>query len=241
LADPGLELEFRCTDDASLFVAGSGTVATLTLDSVVPVTDGGLVVYCDVEGAPPDPVIELLSGRPDVTTARRIDGGDDAWTLEVTATGGSVLFPLIAFGADVRSLTAAEGSCSVIARVDAETDVRALTERVRESYPATELAAKRNLDDADGSDLVPRGSRGRAHGAPAGGAGAGSPRWLLRVAPGGDRQRGGRGPRHRVLDAPRLPPESRVQARRRAVRIGAAAPGGDDGVSRAAAGTTLAT
>ena len=150
VADTHVELDFRSTDRNALLVAlAEETGVEWTLEGLVPAADGDLVAYLSADdGADPG----AAAAHAGVTDARELatDGGT---TLEVTAAEGMLAHPLVEFGANVRSATAADGSCRLVAEVAPEADVRAVVERLREAFPETELLAKREVEPTEETAL----------------------------------------------------------------------------------------
>jgi len=159
VADTRVELDFRSTDGDALLVAlAEETGAEWTLDGLVPADEGDLVAYLSAEDGT-DPAV--AAAHPGVTDARELatDGGT---ALEVTATEGMLAHPLVEFGANVRTATAADGSCRLVAEISPEADVRAVVERLGEAFPETELQARREVEPTgegalpDQADLTDR-------------------------------------------------------------------------------------
>ncbi|WP_159904437.1 histidine kinase N-terminal 7TM domain-containing protein [Salinirussus salinus] len=159
VADTHVELDFRSTDGDALLVALAGeTGVEWTLDGLVPADDGDLIAYLSTdEGVDAAAAVS----HPGVVDTRRLatDGGT---TLEVTAAEGMLAHPLVEFGANVRTATAADGSCRLVAEISPEANVRAVVERLQEEFPETELLAKREVEPTgeaalpDEADLTDR-------------------------------------------------------------------------------------
>ncbi len=157
-ADAVLELELSCEDGPSPLVALSAAAdCRLTLDGLVPAGGRGLLAYCSVEGGEPAAVREAAADAPGVEGARAIGDGagpagggagarDDEGVVELSLAGGSLLAPLVAYGANVTDATAEGGRCRITAEVATDADVRELVERVQRDVPAAELVRKRELE-----------------------------------------------------------------------------------------------
>jgi hypothetical protein len=138
LSDATVELEFVC--ESAVLAAASGDVGcTITADGLAPAGDGSLVTYCHVDGAEPEPVAISLDEDPRVESPHVVD----AQVCECRLSGGSLMFPLREFGADIESVRAEGGQCVVTAHVSAEVDVRRVVERVQSEFPDADLHAKR--------------------------------------------------------------------------------------------------
>ncbi len=144
VADTHVELDFRSTDrDALLVALAEATGTEWHLDGLVPADEGDLVAYLSTDDGADSAA--AAASHPGVTDARELatDGGT---TLEVTASEGMLAHPLVEFGANVRTATAVDGSCRLVAEVSPEANVRAVVERLREAFPETELRAKREVE-----------------------------------------------------------------------------------------------
>ena len=143
VADTHVELDFRSTDrDALLVALTEETGAEWTLDGLVPADEGDLIAYLSADNGADPAAADAHSGVVDARTLTT-DGGT---ALEVTATEGMLAHPLVEFGANVRTATAADGSCRLVAEVSPEANVRAVVERLSEAFPETELLAKREVE-----------------------------------------------------------------------------------------------
>jgi len=154
LAETAVELEFASADDL-LAVVSEETDCSLTVEGVVPAGGGSLVLYCRLEDPETDAdVAGALEVDPDVETVRKM--GETL--LEVRLSGGSLALPLYEYGTELVSARASEGRCTVVVRTSADTDVRAVVERVQADFPDAELRAKRQQGgERPDEELVPEG------------------------------------------------------------------------------------
>jgi len=159
LSDSRVEVDLQTTDDDALLVALAGETDTAwTLDGLVPATEGDLLAYCSTDADGTDTTteracVEAAATHPGVSEVREIatDGGT---TLEVRAESGTVAHPLLEFGANVTDATASDGRCRVSAELAPDANVRAVVDRVRESFAGTELLARREVEPTD-QDAIP--------------------------------------------------------------------------------------
>jgi predicted DNA binding protein len=154
LADAVTELTFQCPDAALAEVAGNA-VCQLSLEGLVPASDGKMLVYCHTDGSAQH-VVDTASGIEGVADTRMIDDADNM--VEFTLTDRSALLVLSEGGTNVRTAEATEEEYQVVVEVASGTDIRALTERVREHCPGATLAAKRDLDrstETGQRDVIP--------------------------------------------------------------------------------------
>lgn len=152
VADSRIEIDVQSTDEEALLVAlAAETDAEWTLDGLVPATEGDLVAYlsadADVAG------VDEAAAHPGVSDVRPLatDGGT---TLEVRANRGMLAHPVVEYGANVRTATATDGRCRMAVELAPDANVRAVVERLRERFPATELLAKREVEPPD-RDVLP--------------------------------------------------------------------------------------
>ncbi|MFC7131804.1 MULTISPECIES: histidine kinase N-terminal 7TM domain-containing protein [Salinibaculum] len=145
LSDAVVELEFRSTDPGDVFVVLSEQAGPCTLDGIVPGEGGALLAYVTVDDATAAEVQRVVDAASGVPEARTVSE-NGATTVEVSLTSGSLCCPLVEYGANVRSAEATDGECRLVAEVSPESDVRSVVEHVTESFPETELRAKRELE-----------------------------------------------------------------------------------------------
>ncbi len=147
VADAVTELEFDVSGtDAVLPRASAAADCGIDVAGTAAGDDGTMVAYLRVEGAEAAAVTPFLADSDDVTDVRVVSETDPT-VLEVTLTGGSILFPLREYGASLEALTAASGDGTVVVTVSPDADVRTVVERVERDYPGASLAAKRRRDD----------------------------------------------------------------------------------------------
>lgn len=146
-AETVLELELACSDRASFFVDASARAGcTFDLEGIVPAAEGVFLVYQSVTGATPERVRESAADAPGITSTRLISENDDGNLFEFGITDGSILAPVLTYGANVRSARVESGQCHLVCDVAPDTDVRVLIEQLQDEFPNTDLLAKRELD-----------------------------------------------------------------------------------------------
>jgi PAS domain-containing protein len=151
VSDSRVELDLQSTDDDGLLVAlATQTDSDWQLDGLVPADDGDLLLY--LSGSNGETGADVAAAHAGVTEVRPL-ATDGNTSLEVTASAGTLAHPLVEFGANVRTATAADGSCRLTAEVSPDTNVRAAVGRVTDSFPDTELVAKREVDPTDDTAL----------------------------------------------------------------------------------------
>ena len=143
-----IELELRHPDERDALVdAAARADCRFSLDGMVPVSGERSVAYLRVADAPVEAAAEALAEASDgdVRTIRTSTGGDGG-VLEWTVAGDSLLAWLGDHGATVTGITADDTAATYTVEMASDTDVRTLLDRVEHAFPATWLAAKRELD-----------------------------------------------------------------------------------------------
>jgi len=122
----------------------------------VPQSDGNTRVFFSTSGTP-DSAIQAVA--EDVPSIQRLDhiSDDDGDTetgenrFEMTVSGPTIPSTLIECGAVARSLQVTDSSTRVVVELPDTTDVRTFIDRLEETYPDTELIARRDKERADRS------------------------------------------------------------------------------------------
>lgn len=145
-AQTSIELEFQLHDRELFFVRASGDAACrVALAEMVHRSDGRLLEYFTVEGAPADRVLDAAAAASAIDDARLIRDGDGEGLFEFVVSGPCVGGTLADAGAVVRDVVAEHGVGRVVADVPSHADVRNVVETVRQRHDA-ELVARRERD-----------------------------------------------------------------------------------------------
>jgi predicted DNA binding protein/PAS domain-containing protein len=151
LSDSRVEVDLSSTDEGALLVALSEATGTeWALDGLVPATEGELLAYLSTDAE--DAGVDAARGHAGVSDVRTVATGGGT-TLEVRAGGGMLANPLLECGANVVDATASDGRCELTVELSSDTAVRAVVNRVRGSFPGTDLRAKREVEPTDGEPL----------------------------------------------------------------------------------------
>jgi predicted DNA binding protein/PAS domain-containing protein len=151
LSDSRVEVDLSSTDEGALLVALSEATGTeWALDGLVPTTEGELLAYLSTDAE--DAGVDAARGHAGVSDVRTVATGGGT-TLEVRAGGGMLANPLLECGANVVDATASDGRCELTVELSSDTAVRAVVDRVRGSFPGTDLRAKREVEPTDGEPL----------------------------------------------------------------------------------------
>jgi len=152
LADTVSELKFLVRDPRAFPVATSAELDCIWTLEAITLSEHD--TYChrfSVENMAADDLRNVCENH---TTESRgtvtIDEFDSRCTVEYY-TGQSVFTQLLESGAVIRSARAENGQLRLVAETDSETDIRTLIERFTDTYPKTELLAKRDRNRTVGS------------------------------------------------------------------------------------------
>jgi predicted DNA binding protein len=144
LADAVVEVEIQVTDTAATFVRVSHELGcTATVEGVVPLSEGTLLCYVNVEGADAAAFEAAIADTDAVTLNRIVDDRVDGCLLELSVTDDSPVLTLAERGASVPSATFDEGTGRIVAEVAPDEDLREVVESVSTQFDDSALLAKR--------------------------------------------------------------------------------------------------
>lgn len=147
LAETATELTFEITDENPFFVAASRDFeCRLSLEGLVPLESGRLLVYVSAEGVSPPSLQDRATESTEVETCRTITETDDGGVFEFRVSEGSAVLTLVDYGAAVRSAVADEGKARVTAEITPETDPQTIQNGLQDVCPSATLLSKRDLD-----------------------------------------------------------------------------------------------
>ena len=147
LSDTVVELEFELDEPNSPYAAASAQLGcSIRLEGMAAGPNGSLVFYNTLWGADPEEFIDLTTEWDAVESARLVSEHDEAYLLEFTVSGSSVVIMLSEYGVKTNAAITEDGTTRIVAEVPPETDVRKIVERIREEYPTVELIAKRERE-----------------------------------------------------------------------------------------------
>ena len=146
-AGSAVELELEIRDRDCFFVEASAAAdCVVELEHLVNRSDGRLLEYFSVEGAPPDRVLSMVEDSAAIDEARLVSRGVDGGLFEFVVSGPCVTTTLADTGAIARSVSAESGVGDILADVPAHIDVRRVVEQFRRQHPKSTLSACRNSD-----------------------------------------------------------------------------------------------
>ncbi|WP_436930157.1 bacterio-opsin activator domain-containing protein [Halosimplex halobium] len=159
VADRVTELRLAVDDDRHFFSALSAALdCEVAFEGATVQADETFRYYLTVAGADPDDVLGFADGFDGVESARVVSVGPDGeCLLEATLDAGSAFGVVASHGGAVRSASAADGNCEIVAELPVAADVRAVVEALREAFDGIEVRAQRDRDRS-GTGSVPSGA-----------------------------------------------------------------------------------
>lgn len=157
-ADAIVELELQSRDISDPLVAVTDeTDARVTVTGLVPNGDASHLAYARIENGASTAVVERLQGAEDAIADTDVVRTEEAdGMLQWSVPDESLLKTLMDQGTNVLEATAAHGVFECTVEVASGTDARTLVERVQESFPDTELLARRERErPVDRADSLP--------------------------------------------------------------------------------------
>ncbi|AUX10832.1 bacterio-opsin activator HTH domain protein [Halalkaliarchaeum desulfuricum] len=140
-------MEFEVRDRDCFFIEASGVAGCrVRLEHLVRRSDGKLLEYFTVDGAPTDRVLSLAADAPGIVDARLVNRGVDGGLFEFVVSGPCVTTTLADSGAIARSVAAEDGVGHVVASVPPHVDVRSVVETFRDRHACVDLVARRDAD-----------------------------------------------------------------------------------------------
>jgi len=146
LADRITELEVVLRDDTEPLSAIAGRLERrLAVRAVVPRTSGGSTAFCAVEGDVDDAMCDAVESLPAVDSVSVVKRGDDG-VLEIGVSEPTVAETIADHGGVLRSLTPVDDRTRLVIELGEPVDVRSFVQHVEQTYPGTELVARRQRD-----------------------------------------------------------------------------------------------
>lgn len=137
------ELEFEVRDRECFFISISNRMGCyVELEEMIQRSDGRLLEFFTVEGAPPDEVLTVAEDAPGIDDARAVRENDDSGLFELVVSGPCVAASLADTGSVARTVSASDGRGRVTAEVPPHVEIRTVVESFRENHPESELLAR---------------------------------------------------------------------------------------------------
>ncbi|WP_332897690.1 bacterio-opsin activator domain-containing protein [Haladaptatus sp. CMSO5] len=142
--DSVIELEFEITDENAVFAKlAREAPCHIEIHQLVTRNDGGLVLYCEVSGAPADRVEQTARAFPEVTTLRRIREDNGTALFEFNVSAPSATKSLMDLGGQITRTVSEDGVTRIVVEFAPEADIHAAVHAVSDIYPNATLTAKR--------------------------------------------------------------------------------------------------
>jgi predicted DNA binding protein len=143
-----VELVFSFRDERCFFIAASERAGCEFVgERAVHRSDGNMLEFFTVRGAPPETVLDIAADLPSVQDARVVSEHADSALMEFVVTGPCVAATLASTDAVIREVRATDGEARVVADVSPHGDVREVVDRVFERHGDVRLLSKRTLGD----------------------------------------------------------------------------------------------
>ncbi|SIR83388.1 PAS domain S-box-containing protein [Haladaptatus litoreus] len=147
IADSVVEAEFAFRSADLFFVdIAKQTGADIEYLQSTNRDDGSVVSFFSVRGASPDDVIAAVEDRESVTEARLVAENDGEALFEFVLPSGTLVSTMSEYGGKTQAISATPNDSRVVVEFPQEADVRGLVERLKQSYPGTELLAYRHRE-----------------------------------------------------------------------------------------------
>lgn len=141
------EVEFRIRDTECFFIEASDRLqCRVSLEHFINRSDGRLLEYFTIEGAPTDRVLSMATGTAGIDDARLVSRGIDSGVFEFVVSGPCVTTTLADTGAVAQSVSARDGVGTVVASVPPHAPVRGVVEAFCERYSNVDLVARHDAD-----------------------------------------------------------------------------------------------
>lgn len=160
-----LELTIAEADDVLSRLARDADCA-IEYGGIVPQPDGTARLFFETSGATVAAVTAVADAAPSMHRLERIgardgessdgesDDGDGVYRFEATVSGPTIPSTIVECGAIPRSITVTAAEVAVVVELPATTDVRTFVDRFEETYPETDLIARRDKERSDRSPVA---------------------------------------------------------------------------------------
>ncbi|MFB6188435.1 MAG: bacterio-opsin activator domain-containing protein, partial [Halapricum sp.] len=147
VADEAVELtvDIRGIDHV-LVEATIETDAAITIEGIVPQSDGSTLVYSSVTDVSPGVILDIASDRDAVEDARIVDERAEDALLELVVDETTIVERLGDHGGTVTTASVMDGEATVVAEFPATADVGSIVDAFKRQYPRSTVRAKRTID-----------------------------------------------------------------------------------------------
>lgn len=141
-----VEVTFGMEESEFFLVAASEAAdCEITLELVVPRSDGLVLEFLSIRGTEPSPLLEILQDSPRIKQARLLEHTEDQGVFELVVDG-RIAQTLADHEAVVTGITAKSGAGRLVAEIPPHIDANSVIKAFLAEYPGTELLARRETD-----------------------------------------------------------------------------------------------
>ncbi|WP_254863965.1 bacterio-opsin activator domain-containing protein [Halovivax gelatinilyticus] len=158
LTDTVVELELTISEPDDLLVRVAREAdCRIEYGGIVPQADGSNRLFFTAAGASAETIQDVAADVPSIQSVDWIsdgaeaDGGTEQHRFEVTASGQTIPSTLVEVGAITRSVVATGSTVDIVVELPDTTDIRTFIDRLENTYPETELIARRDKERSDRS------------------------------------------------------------------------------------------
>lgn len=145
--DTVVELKFKISDADLFFSDVSRELGcTFRLDGVVSESDGELLPYVSLLGAPAEQVVELAREHPDIGAVSLISEGPDEALLTMDVQVRTPATAVMEAGASIKHAVVEDGDVTLVTEVSPDTDTRSIVDTLKRQYPGATLFAQREVE-----------------------------------------------------------------------------------------------
>ena len=147
LTDSVTEVEFATRDPACFSVALTDRLGgELELEWLTPGADGTLIEYFTVRNVEPEDVVDFADSFPALGEVRTVNRDTNEALFRFEVLDSCVAAPLGEYGADLKTITAADGRARITAHLSRNADVRAVLAALQTEHEDIELLARRETE-----------------------------------------------------------------------------------------------
>ena len=141
------ELELAVSDDGLFFRdIATSLSCTLQYQGTLSHDDGSVTMLFVVRGAAPDDVLAVADGREDVVETHHVSEREDGNVFEFRVEEPPVVSQLAQRGAETTDITVDSHEVRITLELPASAEARAVVSQLADSYPSTELVARRQRE-----------------------------------------------------------------------------------------------
>ncbi|SFG01547.1 PAS domain S-box-containing protein [Halopelagius inordinatus] len=149
MGDEAVEVEFRVPNPFGEYGATLPSDGTFRIERTVPLEDGTYLEYGVASAHVLDVLESLVDVIPHWRSLARFDCDSSPARFELYLSEQPVQSAIASLGGYVESAAMADGDFELTVHLSVSTDIRSVTDRLRETYPNVELVARRLVSVED--------------------------------------------------------------------------------------------